>query len=97
MKNSKINPYYLAYTLEENKNKYGFDRGLRASLSNMKLVRVSIPIDDTGEFDECAQTSIADSMEGMRQIRENLFEKRASIDGVRAILEDENYKPVLFT
>lgn len=96
VKNPKINPYYLAYILEENKHKYGFDRGLRASLSNMKLVKVSIPIDDTGEFDEGAQASIADSMEGMRQIRENLFEKRANIEGVKVILEDENYKYSFF-
>ena len=74
IKNPKINPYYLAYTLEENKHKYGFDRGLRASLSNMKSVKVSIPVDASGEFDESVQASIADSMLGMRQIRNNLSE-----------------------
>ena len=35
IKNDKINPYYLAYTLEETKHLYGFDRGLRASLMIM--------------------------------------------------------------
>ena len=92
IKNPKINPYYLAYTLEENKHKYGFDRGLRASLSNMKSVKVSIPIDDSGEFDESAQSSIADSMLGMRQIRDNLSEKRTNIAEIKVVLEDENYK-----
>ena len=92
IKNPKINPYYLAYTLEENKHKYGFDRGLRASLSNMKSVKVSIPVDDSGEFDESAQSSIADSMLGMRQIRDNLSEKRTNIADIKVVLEDENYK-----
>ena len=92
IKNPKINPYYLAYTLEENKHKYGFDRGLRASLSNMKSVKVSIPVDASGEFDESAQASIADSMLGMRQIRNNLSEKRTSIADIKVVLEDENYK-----
>ena len=92
IKNPKINPYYLAYTLEENKHKYGFDRGLRASLSNMKSVKVSIPVDASGEFDESAQSSIADSMLGMRQIRDNLSEKRANIADIKVVLEDENYK-----
>ena len=92
IKNPKINPYYLAYTLEENKHKYGFDRGLRASLSNMKSVKVSIPVDASGEFDESAQASIADSMLGMRQIRNNLSEKRTNIADIKDVLEDENYK-----
>ena len=92
IKNPKINPYYLAYTLEENKHKYGFDRGLRASLSNMKSVKVSIPVDASGEFDESAQASIADSMLGMRQIRNNLSEKRTNIADIKVVLEDENYK-----
>ena len=92
IKNPKINPYYLAYTLEENKHKYGFDRGLRASLSNMKSVKVSIPVDASGEFDESAQASIADSMLGMRQIRNNLSEKRTNIADIKIVLEDENYK-----
>ncbi|MCQ2462725.1 MAG: restriction endonuclease subunit S, partial [Clostridia bacterium] len=91
VKNPKINPYYLAYTLEENKHKYGFDRGLRASLSNMKLVRVSIPFDDTGEFDECAQASIADSMVGIRQLRENISEKKIAIKRAKVFIGDESF------
>lgn len=91
IKNPKINPYYLAYTLEENKHKYGFDRGLRASLSNMKSVKVSIPVDDSGEFDESAQSGIADSMLGMRQIRESLSEKKAEIKRVKIFIDDENF------
>ena len=58
----------------------------------MKSVKVSIPVDDSGEFDESAQSSIADSMLGMRQIRDNLSEKRTNIADIKVVLEDENYK-----
>ena len=33
----RINPYYLAYVLEENKYKYGFDRGLLDSIIQQKV------------------------------------------------------------
>ena len=91
IKNDKINPYYLAYTLEETKHLYGFDRGLRASLTNMKSIRISIPVDDNGEFDVIAQEKIAESLLGMRQIRKVLTEKQSAIKAVKVVLEDENY------
>lgn len=86
-----INPYYIAYTLEENKHKYGFDRGLRASLTNMRRIVVSIPVDDTGNFDIAAQESIADSLLGMKQLRNTVAEKRQNIENARIVIEDENY------
>lgn len=91
IKEPRINPYYLAYTLEENKHRYGFDRGLRASLSNMKSVKVNIPIDSTGNFDANTQSHIAESMLGVRQIRKDLFERRLSLGNAKVVLEDENY------
>ena len=90
--NPKINPYYLAYVLEENKYKYGFDRGLRASLGNMKRVNISIPIDSFGEFDLNAQNEIADAIVGLRQFRETTMEKKVRIEGLKIVLEDENYR-----
>lgn len=86
-----INPYYIAYTLEENKHKYGFDRGLRASLTNMRRIVVSIPVDSTGNFDIAAQESIADSLLGMKQLRNTVAEKRQNIENARIVIEDENY------
>ena len=89
---ANINPYYLAYTLEENRHRYGFDRGLRASLTNMRSVRLSIPVDSSGSFDIKAQASIADAMLGMRQVRDTVSEKRKNIESVNIILEDENFR-----
>lgn len=89
---TNINPYYVAYILEENKHKYGFDRGLRASLTNMKTVRFDIPIDSQGNFDISAQIRIADSLIEMKQFRRTLQEKKAAISSVNIVLEDENYR-----
>lgn len=86
-----INPHYIAYTLEENKHKYGFDRGLRASLTNMRRIVISIPVDSTGKFDIVAQESIADSLLGMKQLRNTVAEKRQNIENARIVIEDENY------
>ena len=44
--NSDIIPEYLIYRLELKKHELGFDRSLRASLYNMKLVSVDIPFND---------------------------------------------------
>ncbi|MBQ4428692.1 MAG: N-6 DNA methylase [Clostridia bacterium] len=89
---SSINPYYLAYMLEKSKHQYGFDRGLRASLSNMKSVKISMPIDDAGKFDEIAQSHIAEALLSINQVRHALSEKRNRINSIRVILEDENYQ-----
>lgn len=94
--NQNINPYYLAYVLEENKHKYGFDRGLRASLSNMKQIHLSIPINSMGEFDEAAQNEIADAIVGLRQFRESAIEKKTNIQRVKVIYEGEDYRYSFF-
>ncbi len=88
----RINPYYLAYVLEENKYKYGFDRGLRASLNNMKQIHLSIPINSKGEFDETAQNEIAEAIVGLRQFRESALEKQTEIQTVKVIFEGEDYR-----
>jgi len=46
-----IIPEYLLFELEKNKHKYGFDRGLRASLKNMAQITVEIPCNEKNEFD----------------------------------------------
>ena len=46
-----ILPEYLMLQLESVKHIYGFDRGLRASLKNMKTVEIKLPINENGSFD----------------------------------------------
>ena len=74
-----IDPYYLAYMMEETRHKYGFDRGLRASLTNMKSFIVDIPIKEDGSFDLDVQRSIAESLLCLRQTRKEITEKMTQL------------------
>lgn len=74
-----IDPYYLAYMMEETRHKYGFDRGLRASLTNMKSFAVDIPIKEDGSFDLAVQRSIAESLLCLRQTRKEITEKMTQL------------------
>lgn len=75
----KIDPYYLAYIMEETRHKYGFDRGLRASLTNMKAFNIDIPIKPDGSFDLDAQKSLAESLLCLRQTRKTIYEKMTQL------------------
>lgn len=75
----QIDPYYLAYIMEETRHKYGFDRGLRASLTNMKAFNIDIPIKPDGSFDLDAQKSLAESLLCLRQTRKTIYEKMTQL------------------
>lgn len=75
----QIDPYYLAYIMEETRHKYGFDRGLRASLTNMKAFNIDIPIKPDGSFDLDAQKSLAESFLCLRQTRKTIYEKMTQL------------------
>ena len=77
--NEDIDPYYLAYMMEETRHKYGFDRGLRASLTNMKLFKIDIPIKNDGTFDIDVQRSIAESLLCLKQTRTMIREKMGQL------------------
>lgn len=75
----QIDPYYLAYIMEETRHKYGFDGGLRASLTNMKAFNIDIPIKPDGSFDLDAQKSLAESLLCLRQTRKTIYEKMTQL------------------
>lgn len=75
----QIDPYYLAYIMEETRHKYGFDRGLLASLTNMKAFNIDIPIKPDGSFDLDAQKSLAESLLCLRQTRKTIYEKMTQL------------------
>ena len=56
--NQNILPEYLLYQLELKKHELGFDRSLRASLSNMESVSVDVPFTDNDEIDVKKQQEI---------------------------------------
>jgi len=73
--NPNIDPFYLAYMLKETSHIYGFDRGLRASLTNMKNVSITIPITVDGNFDIDYQRFIARQLESVRQVKSEIAQK----------------------
>ena len=92
IKNDQINPLYLAYILEQNKHLYGFDRGLRASLTNMRQVSIKIPVDEDGKFDYKAQEDIADVLCCMNQMKAILIEKGRNLKNVHVTFSNQEYE-----
>ena len=69
---------YLQYSLYLIRDQYGYDRALRASLTNMKKIKIKIPIDDSGTFDMAKQVELCRYYSTVMELKENLrdFEKR---------------------
>lgn len=58
IKDKYILPEYLVSQLYVVKHKYDFDRGLRASLKNMRAIEIDIPVDEHGYWDVLAQKRV---------------------------------------
>ncbi len=92
---SNIDPYFLAYMLRETSYIYGFDRGLRASLTNMKKVKITIPITDKGIFDIQYQRFIARQLESVEQIKKEVKQKRECVARISFNIGTNNY-PIIY-
>jgi type I restriction enzyme M protein len=74
-----IIPEFLLYQLEQKKHEYGFDRTLRASITNMKMVTLSIPVNDDGTFDQDVQRKIAQKYIAVKEMRDELAQQLQNI------------------
>ena len=92
--NPDIDPFYLAYMLRETSHIYGFDRGLRASLTNMKSVKINIPTTDNGTFDIEYQRFIARQLESVGQVKEEIQQKKMHIAGATVSVDLSEYSMV---
>lgn len=92
--NPDIDPFFLAYMLRETSYVYGFDRGLRASLTNMKNVKINIPTTSNGTFDIEYQYFIARQLESVKQIKEEIRQKYLHIAGVSVSVDLSEYSMV---
>lgn len=83
-----INPQYLLYQLNLKKHEYGFDRGLRSNMENVRQVVVEFPVLEDGSLDlEGQKVLLANNtfvMKLQAQIKE-LTEKLASLSTSRVI------------
>lgn len=81
IKKDDLLPEYLMIQLEKVKHKYGFDRGLRASLKNMQDVSIEIPFTEEGKIDIDKQREIISKYEYVVDVRKNVSTyKRKIID-----------------
>ncbi len=74
IKNDDILPEYLMIQLEKVKHKYGFDRGLRASLKNMEVVSVEIPFDKNGKINISKQNEIIAKYEYITELKAKVLD-----------------------
>ena len=86
--NDEILPEYLKFKLEEVKHVYGFDRGLRASLKNMKTVKIKIPFDGSS-IDVDEQKRIIEKSKLIKELKEKLNYYKEKIQDVKINLENE--------
>lgn len=69
----QIDPYYVYYYLQTTKDRYGFDRTFRSSLTNMKNVSILIPTRN-GLFDLEAQALLAKRYNRIEQTKQAVIE-----------------------
>ncbi|MCD4744165.1 MAG: N-6 DNA methylase [Desulfobacteraceae bacterium] len=70
--NDDVLPEYLMIKLEKVKHKYGFDRGLRASLKNMLTVLIDLPFIEDDKIDLDKQKEIIAKYEYIAEIKEKV-------------------------
>ncbi len=78
---NQIIPEFLLFALNQQKQEESFDRSFRASLTNMRLFKVKIPINESGKIDKKKQETIA-----KRYLK--LLENKKEIVSVKKELDD---------
>jgi type I restriction enzyme M protein len=76
---NKINPEYLLLILNLKRFEYGFDRGLRANLVNVRRVEIEIPLDEKGEFDLSYQKEIVEKNSEIFDLQKKIKDIREDI------------------
>ena len=91
----EILPDYLMIQLEKVKHKYGFDRGLRASLKNMEAVSIEIPFDESGKIDIEKQKEIIAKYEYILEVRKDVAEYKRKLKelniSIASIISNEKF------
>jgi type I restriction enzyme M protein len=86
---SKILPEYLMIELERCKHIYGFDRGLRSSLKNMKQVNVDIPVLANGEFDISVQQEIIEKYNVVADLKAKVLHYEQALKELVVTIEED--------
>ncbi|MDR1571056.1 MAG: restriction endonuclease subunit S [Clostridiales Family XIII bacterium] len=92
IKSDSIDPQFLAYMLGEVKHLYGFDRGLRASLINMRRIEFNIPVDEYGDFDIESQKIISGQFALVNQMKSELTGWREQLTDLHFVVDIGDYQ-----
>lgn len=80
IKEDEILPEYLMLQLEKSAKHYGFDRGLRSSLKNMKEVVVNIPFNSKNKIDTEKQIEVIEKYQFVAELKENIENYKEQIN-----------------
>ncbi len=72
IKKDEILPEYLMLQLEKIKRHYGFDRGLRSSIKNMKEVVINIPFNSKNEIDKDKQIEVIEKYQFVTELKRTI-------------------------
>lgn len=87
--NKKINPEYLLFALNLKKYEYGFDRGLRSNLVNVRRVEISIPLDEEGGFDMAEQEVLVKRLSKLHSVQKRIEELKDELEKATVVLVNE--------
>jgi type I restriction enzyme M protein len=87
---ASISADYLKIELEKNKHLYGYDRGLRASLANMRLFEVQIPVLENGDFDFAYQQGIVEKYNVVSELKEKVAKYEERLKNLTVLIENES-------
>lgn len=87
--NDDILPEFLMIQLDKVKHQYGFDRGLRSSLKNMKEVKIEIPFDEKGKIDIEKQREIIEKYEYVSSLKSKISDYQKQINELNVEIEND--------
>jgi type I restriction-modification system DNA methylase subunit len=74
-----ILPDFIYYSIQDIKRKYGFDYKHKATLNNLHIIEIEIPLNNNGKFDLEKQKEFADCQRLITEIKKELNEKLKNI------------------
>ncbi|GAB1442170.1 hypothetical protein MASR2M39_10050 [Ignavibacteriales bacterium] len=93
--NDKISPEYLMISLYLKKYEYGFDRGLRPNLVNVRNIDINIPVDDDDNFDLEIQFKLFENNNQITNIQNRIKEIKVLIEESEVVFyEDFEHKEI---
>jgi type I restriction enzyme M protein len=86
--NDNILPDYLMIQLENVRHKYGFDRGLRASLKNMKEILIRLPFYEDGSLNTEKQIEVIEKYEYVKELRHKISSYKQQVYDISVDVEN---------